>query len=132
MRQLGSAINATGTDHNPYTGLCLVAGRGIKSGLILGETDAAALDENNQFSDLNGFHRIIDSNLLNVTGKGFDYQTGRSFNYLSEKIVRKEVLNIDAVVNTLVQAGQLPKEIIRLNDERLDPTPAPIIQTLLS
>ena len=130
MRQTGSPIDATGTDHNPNSGLCLVAGKGVKTGQILGETDAAALDESGQFTDLNAFHKSVDQNILNVMGKGYDYETGKSYVHPSESVVRKQVLNIDSVVNTLIEIGNLPKTLTRVTDERLDPTAAPLVKSL--
>lgn len=131
MRQSYAPIDQSGTDHNPYTGLCLVGGKGIQSGLILGATDAAELNPKGELDGLNAFHSTHDRDLVMAMGTGFDFRTGECFVHRSPVLPRHEVLTIDSVINTLFYLAQIPQDHWRKVDGRPSGEQASVVYPLL-
>ncbi len=102
MRQLGSPIDATGTDHNPLTNTVLLAGKKIQGGRIIGSSDLQSLGTNNNLSDLSGAHRQLDPTTTSIMGRPFDFKQQKSIENLRETFVLEEYLVFPSIVNTLM------------------------------
>lgn len=72
MRQPWGDFEKSGTDHNPLTNTLLVAGRGIKGGQVIGQSDFQTAEE-----ELSGAHLTLDANKIKVMGMPFDHAAGR-------------------------------------------------------
>lgn len=68
MRQRNLEIRATGTDHNPYTNSVLMIGKGVRPGCVIGASDLATVEE-----EATGAHRSVDSELMKIMGRPFDF-----------------------------------------------------------
>ena len=132
MRQLDAPIDNTGTDHNALTSLCLVGGKGITSGLILGATDMASLDSEGKVQGLNVCHQSLDDKLLKLMGQGFDYKTGTSFVDIAPEFDSTRYLNIDSVIITVLKCVDAPLEQFRTLSARQGGDLAPLVTSLLS
>jgi hypothetical protein len=71
MRQESAPdVSSTGTDHNPLSNMVLVGGKGIRKGLILGESDRRTPDE-----VVSPAHASVDGSAVRFMGKPFDFDT---------------------------------------------------------
>lgn len=101
LRQEGKALDDSGTDHNPFTNTVLVAGQGIKKGLIIGATDLDALNADGDFVAASGAHAMIDPKNLRPMGRPFDHATMRVTAELPATYVDDDYLSYLNIVNTL-------------------------------
>ncbi len=111
MRQMNVAIDNTGTDHNPLTNTFLMGGKGIKGGLVLGESDFASSTE-----ALSGAHLQLDKNKMSIMGRPFDYTTGRSSQKKPPEYLRTDYLSSQSVVNSIFEVFHVKKSIYRLTE----------------
>jgi hypothetical protein len=103
MRQTGHPIDATGTDHNTLSNSVLVAGKGIRGGLVVGETDFRSSAE---LPTLTAAHRALDPESLRLIGRPFDFALQRP--YQKENAVPGDYLGLGSVINTLYHLFQVP------------------------
>ena len=99
MRQLGNPIDATGTDHNPLNNTILIGGKGIKGGLVLGESDRRTAGET-----VSSAHEKMDPYQVKIMGKPFDFAAGRPRPDLPEEYRASDYITTASVTNTLFQS----------------------------
>jgi hypothetical protein len=104
LRQIAARIDETGTDHNPLTNSVIIGGKGIKSGLLLGESDFQSPDEK-----LSGAHTQLDSDFLKVMGRPFDFEKYQARKDLPSTYKMNDYLNIHSVINTIYNAFDIPQ-----------------------
>jgi hypothetical protein len=115
MRQEGADINNTGTDHNPYGNSVLIGGKGIRGGLVIGETDCRQLDSSQQFVDVSEGHRKVDPGLIKMMGKPLDFSTGKAKDSMPETIDRLNHLTIGSLINTIGTIMHLPENKMHMD-----------------
>jgi hypothetical protein len=98
MRQRDLAIDATGTDHNSLSNMVLIGGKGIKGGLVVGESDSRTADE-----EISPAHRAFDPDHLKVMGRPFDAATLQASRALPEVYHAGDYLSFAMVANTVYQ-----------------------------
>lgn len=125
MRQDGSPITETGTDHNPFTNSLIIGGKGIRAGQIFGASDFAVSTE-----ALSGAHKQLDPKNLRLMGRPFDFNGMIPRTDLPSAYVATDYLNVDSVVNTIYECFGIPSTMHRLQDR--NGPPAPLLKTLLS
>lgn len=125
MRQAGRKIDDTGTDHNNLTNTVILAGKGIKGGLVLGESDYRAPDEK-----LSPAHEARDFSKVKSMGKPFDFSTFMPRSDLPAAYDYRDYLHVHSVVNTLYEMFGVPKSKWR-SPER-DAPPSPVLKPLLA
>ncbi len=100
----GVDVNNTGTDHNTFSNFVLIGGKGVKTGLICGETDLSEVGADNQFKNVAQAHKEIDPFLVKSIGLPFDFDNlvaqpfkeGASFNV-------RHHLTYNSVINTVLK-----------------------------
>ena len=124
MRQDGHPIDDTGTDHNPLSNSVLIGGKGIRSGLVLGESDFQNADE-----ALTPAHLALDPTRLRAIGRPFDFRAQRPMAKPPEVPQDADYLNFGSVINTLFGLFSVEKKYHWKFDgsER----PAPVLDSLL-
>lgn len=123
MRQEGSEIGATGTDHNPLTNSMLVAGKGIKGGLVVGASDLTDIDAEKNLKDVSGAHRELDSELIKIMAKPFDFATQQVRSDLPEKFAVEDYITFPSVANTFLKLFNVSEEkYVRLPSGKNAPT----------
>lgn len=80
MRQSYVSFADTGTDHNALTNTLLIGGKGVRGGLVVGESDFAAVDE-----VLSPAHLSLDPDKVKTMGRPFDHAGG--------VVVREQVMS---------------------------------------
>lgn len=98
MRQIGHAIDNTGTDHNQFCNSVLLAGRGIKPGLIVGASDFTTSTET-----LSRAHTQVDESRIRVIGRPFDFENGVPRADLPSDFKISDYLTFSSVANTLMK-----------------------------
>ena len=129
MRQIGTQIEETGTDHNALTNTVILAGKGLQSGRVVGASDAATLRDG-AFSDISGAHGILDPGGLKAMGRPFDFGAGRVRADRPNTYSVRDHITWPSVVNTLLDAFGLPASAHRAADRF--GTPAPVLKPLLA
>ena len=109
FKQDGLPVDATGTDHNPFSNSILLGGRGIPAGRIMGASDFRSSTEK-----LSKAHLSADPKKLKSIGRPFDYATSRPIDVLHEVFEPKDYLTISSVINTVYSIFDVPKEKYRL------------------
>jgi hypothetical protein len=125
MRQDFAPIDQTGTDHNPLSNSVLIGGAGIKSGLVIGASDNAVVNE-----ELSGAHRSLDPDGVKAMGRPFDFATSKARTDRPAAFVATDYLHIASVVNTLYAAFGVEQRAWR-SVERSGPA-APALEGLLA
>src|SRR5262249_5033269 len=77
MSQADRSIDDTGTDHDPLANTVLLAGAGIRGGLVVGASDLDQLTPSGDFSAVSRVHQGLDRDLVKTMGKPFDFATER-------------------------------------------------------
>lgn len=98
MRQQGTSIEATGTDHNPLTNTVLLAGKGVRGSQIIGASDQESVD-----APISGAHRTLDTQLLKLMGKPFDFAMSMPSGVLPEVYVADDYLSYASIANSLMK-----------------------------
>ncbi|HEX4924927.1 MAG TPA: DUF1501 domain-containing protein [Bdellovibrionales bacterium] len=125
MRQAGRKIDDTGTDHNNLTNTIILCGKGIKGGLVLGESDFRVVGE-----QLSGAHKKRDLQTVKSMGKPFDFSTFKPRADLPEEYDYRNYLHVHSVVNTLYELFGVPKTKWRAPER--DAPPSPVLKPLLA
>ena len=99
MRQDGLAIDATGTDHNPLSNTIIMAGKGVRGGTVLGESDFAAADET-----LSGAHKVKDQDSVKIMGRPFDVAAGTVRSDKPEEFKLGDYLTFASIANGLYES----------------------------
>lgn len=105
LRQKGVAIEKTGTDHNPMVNTLLLAGKGIRKGLVLGSSDYMEEKE-----ILSPAHMQLDTDKLKIMGKPYDFDKETSRTDLPEKFQLKDYLTVNSVINSVYKVFNVPQE----------------------
>jgi Protein of unknown function (DUF1501) len=105
LRQDYAKLEESGTDHNPLTNTVLIGGKGIRSGLILGESDIQSPEE-----ELSKVHTLLDSKKIKCMGRPFDCATGKVIEQDFESYDPLNYLSANSVANTLFALFDVPKE----------------------
>jgi hypothetical protein len=124
MRQVGSAINESGTDHNPLNASLIIGGKGIKGGMVVGASDFKSSKES-----LSGAHLEKDKAKLKTMGRPFNLGSLLPSNSQPEQFHVDHYLNVASVVNTIYQNFGVSADKYRVL-ERNGPS-APILRALL-
>ncbi|MDA9951712.1 DUF1501 domain-containing protein [Oligoflexaceae bacterium] len=121
-------VTGTGTDHNAYSGTAIVAGKGFKGGLTIGESDLRNIDSDSNFTDASKIHKTLDNDLLRPMGHLFDHEKSISvFDQNPEEYRPLNYLNIENVLNTTMS-------MFGINDQdrqRIAGKTAPIVKKVL-
>jgi hypothetical protein len=110
MRQQGSRIDATGTDHNPLTNTVLLAGKRIQGGLIVGGSDLEDVDADGHFLNVSKAHLNQDPGLFNIMGRPLDFERLGPRPGLPETFVLEDYLTFPSIVNTLFYLSGVKEE----------------------
>jgi hypothetical protein len=124
LRAEDTPIDQTGTHHNQFCNSILLAGKGIRGGMVLGASDLA--DERTQVSKA---HLALDPELYKAMGRPFDFATLRTRPDLPEAFDIKDYLTIGSVVNTVYTLFGVPKEHHRTPSR--DAPASPVLDGLL-
>jgi hypothetical protein len=125
MRQLGAPIDNTGTDHNPLSNSILVAGAGIKSGLVVGASDFQSATET-----LSGAHQALDPDGIKLMGRPFDFTTCTVRPDLPATFAAGDYIQIASVINTIYSLFGVDQSKWRLVER--GGAVAPVLSTLLA
>ncbi|MGE0174719.1 MAG: DUF1501 domain-containing protein [Oligoflexales bacterium] len=125
MRQQDVSIDQSGTDHNSLNNTVILAGRGIRPGLVIGQTDFQTSDEN-----LSGAHKSLDPKALKFVGKPFDFKAHTPKSSSPDTFDQSEYLNFSSIVNTLYAAFGVSKD--RYLNVGRDLGVAPVLSNLIS
>ncbi len=125
MRQPGSAIDNTGTDHNQFCNSIMLGGKGIKGGLVVGASDFETLN-----APISGAHKAKDPELVRLMPKPFDFASETPRTDLPAQFNVDDYLSIGSVVNTIYSMYGIPAAKYRLT--RKDGPIAPTLKTLLA
>lgn len=104
MRQKGAALDNTGTDHNPLNNSVLLAGKGIKGGLVVGTSDFQVSTEN-----LSKAHNLLDKDNLKIMGRPFDFVKFESRKDLPEEMNIDDYLTVGSITNTMYSIFGVPE-----------------------
>ncbi len=124
MRQGETEFASTGTDHNNFGNSIVLAGKGIKGGQVIGQTDFRSATE-----VLSKAHLVVDDGKRITIGRPFDFATGRNREDLPETFDLKDYLSIGSVINTLYRSFGVNESKYRELDR--NGYKAPLISTLL-
>ncbi len=127
MAQPDIDVSQTGTDHNPLNNSLIVGGKGIKGGLVLGESDMRSSSE-----VLSPIHIGKDSKKLKIMGKRFDFANSKPIQELDQDFKLNEYMTMNSVNNTLMSLFGVPNSHYLKNSNDRMATPAPIINGLLT
>jgi hypothetical protein len=93
------SFDETGTDHNPFTNTFLIGGKGIRGGLVLGESDFATIAERDHLSKA---HLQHDRERWLMMGRPFDFATYRPRGDLPDAFDLSDYLSCGSVINTVL------------------------------
>jgi hypothetical protein len=116
-------MEKTGTHHNQFSSSILLAGKGIRAGLVIGASDLP--DETAAVSKA---HLGLDPTLEKAFGRPFDFATARPRDDLPNEFNVEDYLTIGSVVNTVYSLFGVPRS--RYRTPRRDAAPAPILDIL--
>ncbi|WP_394836762.1 DUF1501 domain-containing protein [Pendulispora rubella] len=124
-------VGYTGTDHNPLSNTVILAGYGIRGGLILGESDCTDVDDNGNILNVSGAHfaregTTDNKQLRKIMGKPFDFATMKARSDRPATFQATDYLNFSSVANTVMDLfGIDPQKKFRVGGN-----PAPILEPL--
>lgn len=104
MRIHGSPIELTGTNHNPQNNMVMLAGKGIRGGQLVGESDFQSAEES-----LSKAHLTIDPKKEKIMAQPFDFKTQKAIPTLPEKFEVTNYINMANVVNTMYSLFDVPE-----------------------
>ena len=114
--QSGKAVDKTGTDHNPQSNMVILAGKGIKGDLVVGESDCDALGADGNFANISAAHKSLDSGLLKRMGKAYDFDAGSISTELPTEYKIDHYISMASVINTVLSGFSVPKDAWMTND----------------
>ncbi len=124
LRQPGLALDETGTDHNVLSNSMLIGGKGIRGGLVIGDSDWQSPTE-----ELSPAHRIVDPNGLKFMGRPFDFTAGQSRTDKPETFDLDDYITMSSVVNTIYSCLSVPRT--KWRTVKRDGPSAPLLSRLL-
>jgi hypothetical protein len=124
LRQPNLPQSETGTDHNSLNNSLLIGGKGIRGGLVIGETDWQSPDE-----PLSGAHKLLDASGLKLIGRPFDFAKSAPSMDKPAHFDIEHYLNIASVVNTLYSSFTVPQS--KWRNVKRDGPKASVIKALL-
>ena len=126
MRQVyAPSIDQTGTDHNPLSNSVIMGGKGIRGGMVVGQSDFQSATE-----VLSKTHVSFDPMSVKLMGRPFDFTTLKPRPDLPETYNVDDYLNVASVANTVYSMFGVPQTYYRLLKRGMDP--APVLSGLLS
>lgn len=114
--QSGKPSDKTGTDHNPQSNMVLLAGKGIKGDIVVGESDLDALGADGNFTNVSGAHKSLDSGLLKRMGKPYNFDTGAASSELPAEYKLDNYISAASVINTVLSGFGVAKDAWVTND----------------
>lgn len=108
LRAPDRPVDDTGTNHNPHANSIMLAGKGIRPGLVIGATDF-----NDAGEALSNAHLALDPMLEKTIGRPFDFARMRPRDDLPESFDIADYLTIGSVINTLYSVFKVPKSHYR-------------------
>jgi uncharacterized protein (DUF1501 family) len=114
----------SGTDHNPFCNSYLLAGKGIRTGMVVGASDFQHSQE-----PLSPAHLQLDPHKLCLVAKPFDFTTESPLDVLPTIYQEEHYLTVGSVVNTLLHLFSVPQKHHRRRNEGAEPYP--ILKSLL-
>jgi hypothetical protein len=112
MRQFNVDIDNTGTDHNPLNNTVLLAGKGIKTGMVVGSSDLNEIDEAGEFANVSGAHisreKILQGGgftterIKYIMGSPFDISSMAPKTTQPDDFNVEEYISMPNIVNTLM------------------------------
>lgn len=124
MLQKEANFDETGTDHNNFNNSIILAGKKIKMGQVIGQSDWRTADE-----ALSKAHLAMDDGTKRLFGKPFDFAAGKPRADLPEEFKIQDYLTVGSVINTLYSAFGVDEKHFR-EFERNGGKP-PVISQLL-
>lgn len=103
MRQPGVDIKKTGTDHNPLTNTLIVGGKGVRGGMVVGQSDFATANE-----VLSPAHLTADPQRLKIMGRPFDVESGQVITAPLASFDVKQYIGASNVTNTIQDILGIP------------------------
>ncbi|WP_394851048.1 DUF1501 domain-containing protein [Pendulispora rubella] len=127
----GGDVGNTGTDHNPLSNTVILAGNGIRGGLILGESDCTDVDDAGNILNVSGAHFAREGTTNNmalrkVMGKPFDFATMKARSDLPATFQATDYLNFSSVANTVMDIFAIDRQL----QFRVGGNQAPILTSL--
>ncbi|MCB0367569.1 MAG: DUF1501 domain-containing protein [Bdellovibrionaceae bacterium] len=126
MKVSGARVDSSGTNHNTFNNMILLAGRGIKGGQIVGETDYHSGSE-----VLSPAHLGRDPDKVKVMGKPYDFTAQRVIDRPLEVYKSGDYITMASILNTIYHLLDVDKKRYwALPDDRK--AIAPILKSVLS
>lgn len=125
LRSVDVPAEYTGTHHNQLTNTILLGGKGIRAGMVIGESDLADETETPTAA-----HLSLDPRLERPMGRPFDFRTLRSRSDSPQAFDIGDYLTIGSVVNTVYSLFDVPTGRRRLIDR--DRPVAPVLSGLMT
>jgi hypothetical protein len=126
MKNQGSDVADTGTNHNPLNNSILLGGKGIRSGYVVGASDFASAEET-----LSGAHLALDQKSIHMMGRPFDFRTLHSRSDSPKSFNIEDYLTVGSVINSIYSIFGLPESRYRTYS-RSKPRIIPPLPGLLS
>jgi hypothetical protein len=105
-----SSVGMIGTDHNPLTNSVILAGKGVRGGLVVGESDLRDCDDMGKYTDVSDAHRSKDGSLTQSMGKPFDFANQRVRRVLLSTFDEHDYITMPSVTNTVFDIFGVPPE----------------------
>jgi hypothetical protein len=105
----GATVGSTATDHNNLTNSALVGGKGITPGLVVGESDLRACDDDGHYLEVSGAHLQKNRGLNQVMGRPFDFETQRTRTDLPDAWRESDYICMPSVTNTILDVFDIPE-----------------------
>lgn len=106
----GTSVGNTGSDHNPFSNTALVGGRGIKGGLVVGESDLRECDDNGNYLNVSNAHKMKNAALDSIMGKPFNFETQKVRDDLPQTFDQRDYINMPSVTNTILDTFGVPTD----------------------
>ncbi len=125
MLQREADFDDTGTDHNNFNNSIILAGKKIKMGQVIGQSDWRTENE-----VLSKAHLAKDDGKTRIFGKPFDFSTGTPRTDLPEEFKIQDYLTVGSVINTLYSAFGVDEKHYRVFERNMGRPP--VISQLLN
>jgi len=126
-RQGWGDISESGTDHNPLTNSFIIAGKGIKGGQVVGQSDLQDISEFE--GSASPAHVELDEKLIKAMGRPFNFDSFETSTDLPESYDVNHYLNVSSVINTIYKIFNIPAEQHRRLERNGDF--APVLENIL-
>jgi len=108
LYQGGKSLDETGTDHNSLNNTVILAGKGVRRGTIIGQSDWQNVDE-----VLDPAHLGRDSSKRKLIGRAFDFNLQQNILVPQLNFDPSNYIIGNSVINTLLKIFQVPEEFYR-------------------